>query len=150
MQGKDVSFVAGPFCNISNSSALAILKKLGFTASIVSPELTSQDFLSLPKVSPLPLGMVIAGNWPVGMSRYGTLGVRLNEPFASPKGEAFWARQYGENTWIYPSWPLNLTEHRIELEKAGYSFFVTLQENVPASVPPAHRPGLFNWDSDLL
>lgn len=147
---KDVSFVAGPFCNISNSSALAILKKLGFTASIVSPELTSQDFLSLPKVSPLPLGMVIAGNWPVGMSRYGTLGVRLNEPFASPKGEAFWARQYGENTWIYPSWPLNLTEHRIELEKAGYSFFVTLQENVPASVPPAHRPGLFNWDSDLL
>ena len=94
--------------------------------------------------------MVLAGCWPVGMSRYGTLGVRLNEPFMSPKHEAFWARQYGENTWIYPAWQLNLSAHKAELEKAGYSFFVSMQENIPASLPPVHRPGLFNWDNSLM
>ena len=144
------SITAGPFCNIANPATVAVLARMGFTSAIVSPELTEKDFLALPAASPLPLGMVTMGCWPVGISRFGTLGVRLNEPFASPRGEAFWARQYGENTWIYPSWRLNLTAHAQELEKAGYSFFVTLQENVPASLPNVVRPGEFNWSSALL
>ena len=150
LDDEKASFTAGPFCNISNPATVNVLKDMGFTAAIVSPELGSRDFLELPRLSPLPLGMVLAGCWPVGMSRYGTLGVRLNEPFMSPKHEAFWARQYGENTWIYPAWQLNLSAHKAELEKAGYSFFVSMQENIPASLPPVRRPGLFNWDNSLM
>ena len=150
LDDEKAAFTAGPFCNISNPATVNVLKDMGFTAAIVSPELGSRDFLELPRLSPLPLGMVLAGCWPVGMSRYGTLGVRLNEPFMSPKHEAFWARQYGENTWIYPAWQLNLSAHKAELEKAGYSFFVSMQENIPASLPPVHRPGLFNWDNSLM
>lgn len=151
MRGDEkAAITAGPFCNLANPAALRVVHRMGFSAAIVSPELTSKELLALPGMSPLPLGIVLAGSWPVGISRFGTLGIRLNEPFSSPKGEAFWARQYGENTWIYPAWPLNLTAHSQELERAGYSFFVNLQENVPSSVPAAHRPGDFNWESQLL
>ena len=76
--------------------------------------------------------------------------MRLNEPFASPKGELFWARQYGQNVWLYPGWEMDLTEKRPELEKAGYSFSVTLQERPPQSLPRQPRPGLFNWENPLL
>ena len=146
----DISLTAGPFCNIANAQACGVLKQMGFTSAVASPELPGADLLALPKASPLPLGIVLSGSWPVGMSRFGTLGVRLNEPFMTPRGEAFWARQYGENTWIYPAWQLNILEHRQELEKAGYSFFVSLKENVPKSLPQLNRPGLFNWENPLL
>ena len=35
--------------------------------SFVRPELTKEDFLALPKTSPLPLGIVLAGFWPMGI-----------------------------------------------------------------------------------
>lgn len=149
-QDEKTCLVAGPFCNIANARAVQTLADMGFHSGIVSPELNSETLLSLPRVSPLPLGYVLKGAWPVGISRFGTLGVRLNEPFASPKGELFWARQYGENVWIYPAWQLDLTEKRQEMDKAGYSFCVNLQEKAPASVPALDRPGLFNWDNALL
>jgi len=40
--------------------------------------------------------------------------------------------------------------HRPELEAAGYSFFARMEENPPKSMPAATRPGLFNWEGELL
>ncbi len=151
MRGDENAFlVAGPFCNIANDRAIALYADMGFKAAIVSPELNRELMLSLPRLSSLPLGYILKGSWPVGISRFGALGVRLNEPFASPKGELFWARQYGQNVWLYPGWEMDLTEKRPELEKAGYSFSVTLQERPPQSLPRQPRPGLFNWENPLL
>ncbi len=147
---ENARLIAGPFCNIANPYVIQSMQNMGFHAAIVSPELAGGDILSLPSQSPLPLGIVLQGAWPVGISRFGTLGVRLNEPFASPKGEIFWARQYGSNVWIYPAWSLDLTEKRQELEQAGYSFMVTIQERTPSGMPAMSRPGLFNWDNPLL
>ena len=130
--------------------ALGVLAGMGFTGAFVSPELAREDLLALPEQSPLPLGAVLSGFWPVGLSRFGLLGVKANEPFMSPKGEVFWARQYGGNVWIYPGWPLDLTAKRQELTAAGYGFFVHIQENPPAGLPEARRQGLFNWDGALL
>ena len=149
-KGREVDLVAGPFCNAANAFTLASFAKLGFSAAFVSPELTKEDFLALPKTSPLPLGIVLAGFWPMGIGRHDPLGIEPNEVFQSPKGEGFWTRRYGQNTWIYPAWPLDITVHRPELEAAGYSFFARMEENPPKSMPAATRPGLFNWEGDLL
>ena len=147
---EDADLLAGPFCNAANTPALGMLAGMGFTGAFVSPELAREDLLALPEQSPLPLGAVLSGFWPVGLSRFGLLGVKANEPFMSPKGEVFWARQYGGNVWIYPGWPLDLTAKRQELTAAGYGFFVHIQENPPAGLPEARRQGLFNWDGALL
>ena len=150
LKGVELDLVAGPFCNAANVAALAVLRDMGFAAAYVSPELSREDYLALPKQSPLPLGMVLSGFWPVGISRFGLLGIKPNEPFMSPKGEVFWARNYGGNIWIYPGWPLDLSEQRQELQAAGYSFFARLDEHVPQGLPEARRPGLFNWEGALL
>ena len=147
---EDADLLAGPFCNAANAPALGVLAGMGFAGAFVSPELAREDLLALPGQSPLPLGMVLSGFWPVGLSRFGLLGVKANEPFMSPKGEVFWARQYGGNIWLYPGWPLDLTAKRQELTAAGYGFFVHIQENPPAGLPEARRQGLFNWDGALL
>ncbi|MBQ7584860.1 MAG: U32 family peptidase [Desulfovibrionaceae bacterium] len=147
-EGADL--VAGPFCNLANPWALKILQDLGFKAAFVSPELSQEDLAKLPKISPLPLGLVLKGFWPVGISRFGLLALKSNTPFASPKGEIFWARDYGQNTWIYPAWPLDLSEKQAELEAFGYSFFAQLIENPPSNLPEAKRPGLFNYEGKLL
>lgn len=149
-QSKALTLIAGPFCNVANPMALACLKNLGFTAAFVSPELEKKTLLSLPALSPLPLGFVLQGFWPVGISRHTPEGLKMNEPFQSPKGETFWTRNYGQNTWVYPAWPLDFSEHRKELESAGYSFFATMEEILPKTLPQTKRPGLFNWDMKLL
>lgn len=141
---------AGPFCNIANAAHLGMLARMGFTGAFVSPELPATDMLALPRQSPLPLGVVLDGFWPVGIARFGLLGIKPNEPFVSPKGEIFWARHYGANVWLYPGWPLDLTEKRAELEAAGYNMFVHIQETPPFGLPEARRAGLFNWDGELL
>lgn len=142
--------LAGPFCNAANAPALGVLAGMGFTGAFVSPELPREDMLALPKQSPLPLGAVISGFWPVGISRFGLLGVKANEPFLSPMGEPFWARQYAGNIWIYPGWPMDLTAKRQEMAAAGYGFFAHMQENPPASLPEMKRESLFNWEGSLL
>lgn len=147
---EDVDILAGPFCNLANSLALAEAAELGFTAAIVSPELPGGDLLGLPKLSPLPLGIVIGGFWPVGMSRFGLAGVDAGEMFFSPRGEGFWTLNRAGMSWIFPAWPLNLTQKRKELEAAGYSFFVWLEERPPKEVRQPERPGLFNWDNGLI
>ncbi len=90
------------------------------------------------------------GFWPVGIARVGWLGIKPNEPFVSPKGEIFWARQYGANIWIYPGWPLDISSKRAALEEAGYSFFAHMQETPPHDLPTLRREGLFNWEGSLL
>lgn len=147
---EDADLTAGPFCNAANAVALDALARMGFAAALVSPELPREEMLALPAQSPLPLGAVLTGFWPVGLSRFGLLGVKPNEPFLSPMGEPFWARQYGENIWIYPGWPLDLSAKKQEMQAAGYAFFAHLQENPPPSLPALRRESLFNWDGALL
>lgn len=147
---EDADLVAGPFCNVANPAFLGILAQMGFAAAVVSPELPRDEILAMPAASPLPLGFVLSGFWPVGISRFGLLAARENEAITSPKGEVFWARQYGSTVWLYPAWPLDLTDKKPELANAGYSFFVRMDENPPENLPQTARPGLFNWDGALL
>lgn len=139
---------AGPFCNVANASTIALLKRMGFDDAIVSPELSRDDFLLLPRQSSLPLGFVLEGFWPMGLSRHDPLYLKSNIPFESPKGEQFWTRRYGQNLWIYPAWPMDLSEHKAELEHAGYCFFVKLEENCPNE--QERKSSEFNWNNTLL
>ena len=147
---QDLELIAGPFCNIANIAHLSELHNMGYSMAIVSPELPESDLLKLPQNSPMPLGFMLEGFWPVGIARFGLLGIKANEPFVSPKGEIFWARNYGANVWIYPAWPLDFTEKRSILENAGYNFFVRIIEHAPQNLPELSRDGLFNWNGELL
>ncbi len=64
--------------------------------------------------------------------------------------EVFWARRYGQNTWIYPGWPLDIEDRRPQLEAAGYTLFVRIDEHPPQTVPEPRRTSPFNWDIPLL
>lgn len=150
MLPEDADLLAGPFCNIANAAALSVLAGQGFSGAFVSPELAREDALALPAHSPLPLGAVLSGFWPVGISRFGQTAVKPDEPFMSPKGEVFWTRRYGGNLWIYPAWPLDLSGERRELADAGYSFFARMEETPPQGLPELRREGLFNWNGALL
>lgn len=142
------SLTAGPFCNVANAAAIALLKRMGFDNAIVSPELSRDDFLLLPRQSSLPLGVVLEGFWPMGLSRHDPAYLKSNIPFESPKGEQFWTKKYGQNLWIYPAWPMDLSGHKTELEKAGYSFFVKLEEHCPNE--QERKSSEFNWNNALL
>ena len=43
-------------------------------------------------LSPIPLGIVTGGFWPLGLTRILAEEVRLEEPVLSPRGEAAWVR----------------------------------------------------------
>ena len=148
-EGK-AALVAGPFCNITNPAAIAILRDMGFSGAFVGPELGEKDILSLPRASCLPMGIVLSGYWPMGIARHGIAPLKPEEPFQSPKGEGFWARRYGQNTWIYPTWPLDITARRPALENAGYSMFASFAEWPPQSVGEAKRTSGFNWELGML
>jgi putative protease len=147
---RNIDLIAGPFCNPSNPAAIAALKKMGFKGAIISPELSQEDIMELPKQSCLPLGVVLYGYWPMGISRFPLEGVKPNEPFYSPKGECFWLRRYGQNSWIYPGWPMDIEKNKQQLLQAGYTMFVKLMEKPPSVVPEAKRTSPFNWDLNLL
>ena len=146
---KRFNLWAGPFCNLANSLAIAAIYNMGFNGAIVSPELSAEDFLRLPQQSPIPLGIVIAGNWPLCVARSITPGIQLDKPFASPRGEQAWATRYGSDYWVYPNWKLDLQTHKKVLQKAGYSLFVNLFEPVPKKVKLKKRPGVWNWQHSL-
>ena len=145
----DLALTAGPFCNITNAAAIATLARMGFSQAIVSPELGSEGFVSLPGQSPLPLGIVTGGWWPMGLSRHGSGPLKAQETFQSPKGEEFWFRKYGQNIWLYPAWPLDLQARQPALERAGYTTFITL-EDFPPQQMDIKRTSEFNWDVDVL
>jgi putative protease len=145
-----ISLVAGPFCNTANASAIDALARIGFEAAVISPELGEADMLALPEQSPLPLGVVLDGFWPMGISRHRPPHVHAQEGFLSPKGEEFWLRRYGRNTWIYPSWPLNLAARRADLERAGYTMFIHMDEHPPKTRIQGERESEFNWKAGVL
>lgn len=149
LRRKSTEIWAGPFCNLANPLALQELKRLGFSGAIVSPELAREDMLELGRQSPLPLGMVLEGLWPLCVSRTLAEEVKPNEPLTSPMGEIAWVRRHGQNVWVYPGWPVNLAEHRPELEAAGYELFVRLNEPLPANVRAERSASTFNWELTL-
>lgn len=147
---EKLTLTAGPFCNLANPAAFYLMRELGFKSAIISPELSGEEILSLPGQSALPLGIVTSGWWPMGISRFSTAGVKPQQVFTSPMGEEFWYRQYGQNAWIYPGWPLDITDKQQLLEQAGYTTFITLQEYPPHSLKEPKRTSPFNWDLGLL
>ena len=140
---------AGPFCNIANSGAVQFLKLMGFSGVIVSPELAGRDYLDLPGSSPLALGIVTAGFWPLAITRIRPRSINPEELFSSPKKEGAWFKNHGEHIWIYPDWCLNLKHKNTELKKAGYKLFVELVESMPLNIKRKERPGIWNWKTDL-
>ncbi len=142
---KTLRLWAGPFCNIANPLAVDQLHFLGFSGVIVSPELSEEEYLRLPKNSPLPLGMVISGNWPLCLSRVAPPELKLEVPFVSPKKEQAWAAHDEQGLRVYPNWELDFSVHRDRLIHAGYRLFVTLTEPVPRTVDMKKRPGMWNW-----
>jgi len=147
---KGINLWAGPFCNIANILAIKTLASLGYTGAIVTPELGQKDFFSLPKQSPLPLGVVLSGNWPLCVSRALSNDLETETFFTSPKGEAAWVKKYESDYWVYPNWKIDLRTKQKALEKAGYRLFVHLIEPIPKDVALKKRPGLWNWDLELL
>jgi putative protease len=147
---KGVNLWAGPFCNITNGLAIDVLASMGFAGVIVSPELGKEDYLELPGQSPLPLGIVISGNWPLCVSRILSEDVQTERLFTSPKREQAWAKKHGSEFWVYPDWKVDLKSKKGLLQKMGYSLFVNLIEPVPGGVKLKKRPGLWNWDLNLL
>lgn len=147
---RNVALWAGPFCNISNPEALRVLADRGFWGAIVSPELTRQDFLTLPANSPLPLGVVLSGHWPLGISRLTSEGLILEEPFQSPRQESAWAVCRNQNYWLYPNWRLDFRPHQGQLQRAGYKRFFKLVEPLPARTELKMRPGDWNWKHELV
>lgn len=141
---------AGPFCNITNSMTINLLKQYGFSGAIVSPELDQETFCSLPGASELPLGVVIHGNWPLAVSRIISKDLKINQPFTSPKGETAWISKHNSNYFVFPNWYLDLTSKKEILKKAGFSLFINILEPVPSGIKIKDRPGLWNWNLKLL
>jgi len=139
----------GPFCNLANPLAFQAAARMGFAGVIVSPELGAAELLALPAGSPLPLGIVLGGHWPLCVARSAPAGIELGETFRSPKDETAWAVMQDSNLWLYPNWPLDLKAHEEALVKSGYRVLVQLEETVPAGISLKSRPGLWNWDLTL-
>jgi putative protease len=148
--GPAVDLWAGPFCNLANPLALETAAALGFSGAIVSPELAAADFLTLPRRSPLPLGIVVGGSWPLCVARSVADELGPEQPFRSPRGEEAWTVRYGSLYWAFPNWRLELRDEAKRLRRAGYGLFVHLVEPVPQAVRLKDRPGLWNWAGELL
>ncbi len=147
---SSVQLWAGPFCNIANPAAVNVLADMGFTGVVASPELEAPQLLSFPKVSRLPMGVVLSGIWPLCLSRVVSSAIDVGTPFSSPRGEQAWVSRYGGTYWTFPNWRLDLTENRRDLENAGFRLFLHLDEPVPRKVHLKRRPGIWNWEQGLL
>ncbi len=141
---------AGPYANIANPAALAVLKEMGFNGAVLSPELSGEDLLSLASNACIHTGLVIRGLWPVCISRTFAKEAKPFLPFISPKKETFWAAKRDESFFIFPNWEINLTGFESELRQAGFSLFLHLKEPVPKKISLKDRPGLWNWEKGLL
>lgn len=147
---KSAILVAGPFCNASSRLGLKVLKDLGCSSAIISPELPEEDIFAIAQNPPMPLGFVLQGLWPFGIARFLADEVKLEEAIKSPMNEALFVRKHGQNNWIYPAWELDLTKEYKALEKAGFRNFITIKEEWPRAVPRPKRTSTFNWKLDLL
>ncbi|MFW5837294.1 MAG: U32 family peptidase, partial [Desulfovibrionaceae bacterium] len=143
-------FMAGPFCNLANALAVQEMERLGFSGVFASPELPRDEMREFIRTSPLPVGVVLKGLWPLGISRRLAEELAPETPVFSPKGEICFARKKGGSVWIYPDRILDLTPHQAELEQAGASWMVHLHERLPKGLAKNARPSTFNWDLRLL
>ncbi len=148
-KSKGLHLWAGPFCNLANPLAIAAAKSLGLAGVIVSPELGREDYLQLPRHSPLELGIVIAGSWPLCVARSLAQELKPSKAFSSPRGEQAWVAKYDTNYWVYPNWKMDLRSQKKLLQNAGYKLFVELVEPIPKTVKLKKRQGLWNWDISL-
>jgi putative protease len=148
-QPSRLNLWAGPFCNLANPLAIAAAAAMGFAGAIVSPELAREDCLKMPRRSPIALGIVVAGNWPLCIARSLTQELSQGKTFASPKGEEAWATKYGPDYWVYPNWKIDLHGQKKLLQKAGYTLLVHLIEPLPKTVTLKKRQGLWNWELGL-
>lgn len=142
---SDLNVWVGPFCNISNVLAIDNLYRMGLSGVIVSPELGKDDYARLAQKTPLPLGIVISGNWPLSVSRTVSGDFKTGALFKSPRGEGGWVARNGSDYWIFADWKLDLTPVRGALEKMGYRLFVTIDEPLPRGISMKKRPGMWNW-----
>ncbi len=147
--GKGLNLWAGPFCNLANVLAIDVIKSLGFSGVIISPELGGKDFFLIPKQSPIPMGIVISGSWPLCISRTISENLKKEALFASPRDEKAWVGKIGSNFWVYPNWKLDISKKMNELKKSGYRLFVHLNEPLPKGVKLKKRPGMWNWNLEL-
>ncbi len=147
---KSMECWAGPFCNIANTRTIENLASLGFSGAMASPELGAKDFLALPKASPLPLGVVIKGNWPLSISRIISPQMKTDTLFTSPRKEGAWISQRWDSHWIFPQWELDITDKQQDLQTAGYKKLVILNEPMPPRIDMKQRQGLWNWNSSIL
>ncbi len=141
---------AGPFCNTANAMALSVLKDLGFSGAVISPELGEKELLALPGESPIPLGIIVAGGFPLSISRSLSAELKPEALFISPKGEGAWVKKHGSDYWVFPNWNHDLTEKRPVLQAAGFKLFISLRESVPKGIKMKNRPGIWNWDVGLM
>jgi len=148
-QKENLTLWAGPFCNAANPLALQTLAELGFAGVVVSPELGREAYLELPAMSPLPLGIVISGHWPLCVSRVVSDDIKTGAAFTSPRGEQGWVVKYDSDYWAFPNWQLDLKDEAPGLEQAGYKMIINLVEPVPRGVKLKTRPGKWNWKIDL-
>jgi U32 family peptidase len=146
---KKLNLWAGPFCNAANPFALMAIKKMGFKGAIVSPELGGDDLLQLPSKSPIELGIVCFGSWPLCISRTVSEDLEIGTVFSSPKGEEAWVQKYGKNFWVYPNWKLDIRNLKEKLIQAGFSFFISISEPIPKGIILKKRPGQWNWNIGL-
>ena len=137
-----------PSCQ-AHQQALEAAAALGFNGAIVSPELAAGDVLQLPGRSPLPLGVVVGGHWPLCVARAAATDLQLEMPFRSPKGEEAWTTRHGSLYWVFPNWRIRLHDQVDALRRAGYAWFIHLLEPVPEAVQLKDRPGLWNWEGEL-
>ena len=131
---RGVDLWAGPFCNPANALALQTLAEMGFAGAFVSPELGREDYLQLPRNSPLPLGFVLSGCWPLCVSRFVADNFKVETLFCQPKDEQAWVKRYGANYWVYPDWKIDFVAFKGELQRAGYALFVHLMEVLPPEI----------------
>ncbi len=146
---ENLTLWAGPFCNAANPLVFKTLVELGFSGVIVSPELGRQAYLELPAQSPLPLGIVISGHWPLCVSRAVSGDIKAATAFTSPRGEQGWVVKYDSDYWVFPNWQLDLKSEIPGLEQAGYKMVVNLMEPIPRGVKLKQRPGKWNWKIGL-
>ncbi len=148
-KSKKLALWAGPFCNLANPLAFETLVDLGFRGAIVSPELDKAACLDLPRRSPLPLGIVVSGNWPLCLSRIVSDELAVGQNFLSPKRESAWVTPHDDMYWIYPNWPIDLTDQRALLHQAGYRLLIHMNDPPPKGIQLKKRAGWWNWSIGL-
>jgi len=141
---------AGPFCNLANPLALSELFESGFSGAFISPELSRNSLLEMPKSSPLPTGIVIKGFWPLCLSRINSPAIKEKSIIQSPKKEISWMIKYHQTIYHYSNQELDLSGFSNELEDAGYTFLARLHQTRPANIPKPKTFSTFNWHNQLL